>query len=80
MGRRMSRDTSVYLLNKNLLSCITESESAQKKISPNLGKNNMKTSDEIIPFHFLCGSIARAFKTIDKLANPQYAGSDCVWK
>lgn len=32
-----------------------------------------------LPFHFRPGSIARALRTVARVANPQYAGSDCVW-
>lgn len=43
-------------------------------------KNYSSVMIKVSPFHFLPGSIARAFKTIERLAKPQYAGSDCVWK
>jgi hypothetical protein len=39
-----------------------------------------KYNSKGVPFHFLLGSMERALRTTDKLARPQYAGSDWVWK
>jgi hypothetical protein len=39
--------------------------------------NSTKLFDKVVyPFHYLFGSILRAFKTIVRLAGPQYSGSD----
>lgn len=43
-----------------------------------LDNQNFPNQGYRLPFHFLPGSIDSAFKTIARVANPQYAGSDCV--
>lgn len=37
-------------------------------------------TQKVAPLHFLPGSMESALSTMERLANPQYAGSDCVWK